>query len=239
MEPVYKWEPITDEYKTQAAEPVALETIEAESQKKLQEIHEAVKKENVWVEKKAPIGIRVFTWYLFCRAGFYALLLSVLATFPQSGTSNWLTASLGHFLPGASAREEAAKQRAELQKEAEAQGYTLPDDDAADQQSPEQAAQQLREEVMVYLLFSTVVTAVIGFMWWNHSWKVRWITMFYAGAFVAKAAVGYFAIVASAMGSQLDPGEMPTLMLAIAVNGFIFCYLAFWPDVKEWFEGQN
>ena len=152
MEPVYKWEPITDEYKTQAAEPVALETIEAESQQKLHEIHEAVKKENVWVEKKAPIGIRVFTWYLFCRAGFYVLLLTVLATFPQSGTSTWLTGNLGHFLPGASAREEAAKQRVEMQKEAEAQGYTLPDDDAADQQSPEQAAQQLRQEVMVYLL---------------------------------------------------------------------------------------
>lgn len=238
MEPVYKWEPITDEYKMQAAEPVALETIEAESQQKLHEIHEKVKKENVWVEKKAPIGIRVFTWYLFCRAGFYAVLLSVLGTFPQSGTSIWLTGSLAHFLPGASAREEAAHEREQMQRDAQQQGYTLPDDATGDQKSPEQMAQDQRQEVMVYLLISTIVTAVLGFMWWNHSWKIRWITMFYAGAFVAKAAVGYFAIVASGMSSQLDPGEMPALMLAIAVNGFIFCYLAFWPDVKEWFEGQ-
>jgi hypothetical protein len=237
VEPVYKWEPVTDVYKTQG-ESVALETIEAESQEKLREIHEEAAK-NVWVEKKAPIGIRVFTWYLFCRAGFYALLLTVLAVFPQSGTSTWLVGNLGHFLPGAAARERAAEQREQMLKEAQLQGYTLPDDDMADQQSPEQMAQQLREEVMVYLLISAAITAVVGFMWWNHSWKVRWITMFYAGAFVAKAAIGYFAGVASGVGSQLPPGEIPTLLFAIALNGFIFCYLAFWPDVKEWFEEQH
>jgi hypothetical protein len=237
VEPVYKWEPVTDQYKTEAEEPVALETIEAESQQKLREIHEEAKK-NVWVDKKAPIGIRVFTWYLFCRAGFYALLLSMLAVFPQSGASTWLVGNLGHFLPGAAAREQAAKQKEEFRKDMAAQGIQLPDDDAADQQTPEQMAQVQREEVMVFLLISTVITAVVGFMWWNHSWKVRWVAMFYAGAFVAKAGLGLFAGWASGVGNRIEPEQIPLLIVAIALNGFVFCYLAFWPGVKEWFEGH-
>ncbi len=235
MEPVYKWEPITDEYKSQAPQPA---DIEAESQQKLREIHEEAKK-NVWVEKKAPIGIRVFTWYLFLRAGIYALLLAFLAVFPQSGPSAWLVSNLGHALPGTAARERAAEQREQMQKEFAAHGYTLPDDATADQESPEQMAQDERQEVTIYLLFAAVVTAVVGFMWWNRSWKVRWITMFYSGAMVAKAGVFLFAAWASGMGSQIPPEVMPTLLFAIALNGFVFCYLAFWPDVKEWFEEQR
>ncbi len=238
MEPVYKWEPITDVYKAQAAESVGLETIEAESQQKLREIHEAVKKENVWVEKKAPIGIRVFTWYLFCRVGCYVLLLSILAVFPQSSASTWLVGSLGHFLPGEDARQEAARQNEEMQRDAALQGIQYPVE-GGDSDSQAQKAQEARELVMVYLLISAVFTGVVGFMWWNHSWKVRWVAMFYSGAFVAKAAIGYFAGVASGVGSNIDPGEMPVLMASIALNGFIFCYLAFYPDVKEWFEGQH
>jgi cation transport ATPase len=238
MEPVYKWEPVTEEYKAQAAESVNLETIEAENQQKLRELHEAAASQKRWVEKKAPIGIRVFTWYLFGRAGFYLLLMCILAAFPQSSASTWLVGSLGHLLPGAAAHEEAAKQNEEMRKDAEAQGIQLPDD-AADEQSPEQSAQNQREVVMVFLLFSAIMTGVVGFMWWNHSWKVRWIAMFYAGAYVAKAAIGFFAGLASGVGSEIEPGQMPMLMAAIAVNGLVFCYLAFWPGVKEWFEGQQ
>jgi len=234
VEPVYKWEPITDEYKTQAPQ---LADIEAESQQKLREIHEAAK--NTWVEKKAPIGIRVFTWYLFCRVGIYALLLIIMGSFPQSGFSNWLVSNLGHALPGTVAREKAAQQREQMQKQAAAIGYTLPDDASAAQESPEQIAHDERQEVMVFLLIAAVVTAVVAFMWWNRSWKVRWVTMFYAGAMVARAGVFFFAGWASGVGSQLPPEVMPTLLFTIALNSFVFCYLAFWPGVKEWFEEQH
>jgi hypothetical protein len=234
VEPVYKWEPITDEYKTQAPQPAE---IEAETQQKLSEIREAAK--NAWVEKKAPIGIRVFTWYLFCRAGLYALLFAFLASFPQSGPSTWLVGNLGHSLPGTAAREKVAQQRELMQKRAAEMGYSLPDDATAAQESPEQIAQDARQEVMVFLLIAAVVTAVVAFMWWNRSWKVRWITMFYAGAMVARAGVYFFAAWASGTGSQLPPAVMPTLLFSIALNGFVFCYLAFWPDVSEWFEEQR
>ncbi len=118
------------------------------------------------------------------------------------------------------------------------QGIEVPDAYGTEEETPEQKAQEAREMVMVYLLFSAIVTAVVGFMWWNHSWKVRWVTMFYAGAFVAKAAIGFFSGVASGVSSEIEPGQVPLLMASIAMNGFMFCYLAFWPGVKEWFEGQ-
>jgi len=238
MEPVYKWEPVTDVYKTQAAESFDIEAIEAESQQKLRELHAAARK-SVWIEKKAPIGIRVFTWYLFCRAGFYVLLLSMLAVFPQSGASTWLVGSLSRSLPGAAAREEAAKQNEEMRKDAAVQGIEMPDAYGTDEESPEQRAQEAREMVMVYFSISAIMTAVVGFMWWNHSWKVRWVAMFYAGAFVAKAMIGYFSGLASGVGARIDQVQMPMVMASLAFNGFVFCYLAFWPGVKEWFEGQR
>ena len=238
MEPVYKWEPITDVYKTQAPQVEAAE-IEAESQQKLNEIREETKKKNVWVEKKAPIGIRIFTWYLFGRAGIYALLLALLGTFPQSGASTFVVNSIGHFLPATAAREREAQQREQMKKQAAAYGYTLPDDPTADQQTPEQMAQEERQEVLIYLLVAAIITAVVGFMWWNHSWKVRWAAMFYAGAMVAKAGIGLFAGWASGMGSPVPAEQMPGLLFAITVNSFVFCYLAFWPGVTEWFEEQR
>jgi len=145
----------------------------------------------------------------------------------------------GHSLPGAAARERVAQQRELMQKRAAELGYTLPADATAAEESPEQIAQDERQEVMVFLLIAVVVTAVVAFMWWNRSWKVRWITMFYSGAMVARAGVFFFAGWASGMGSQLPPSVMPTLLFAIALNGFVFCYLAFWPDVQEWFEEQR
>jgi len=235
VEPTYKWHPVTDFYKEQqAAQPI---DAEAEIQQKLHEVREAAKKTG-WAEKKAPIGIRVFTWYLFCRVGIFALLLAILAVLPQSSTSAWLVGNLKHQLPGAAARERAAKQREEFKKQAEAQGYTLPDYIVDEEKSPEQLAQEQREFVMVYLFLMTVLTSVVGFMWWNRSWKVRWAAMFYAGAFVAKAAVGLFAGWASGVGNRLTPSESSALVIALGVNGFIFCYLAFWPEVGKWFDNE-
>lgn len=234
VEPVYKWHPVTEEYKNLQAQSA---DFEAETQQKLRELQEQAAKP-VWVEKKAPIGIRVFTWYLFCRAGFYALLFTILGVFPQSAPSTWMVTNLGHFmrLPGAAARERAAKQR-EFLREHGIDPDAMPGA-VAGQDSEEASQQRQREEMMVYFFILAVLTTVVGLMWWNHSWKIRWVAMFYSGAFVAKAGVGLFAGWASGVGTQLAPDEMSALMLAIAVNGFIFCYLAFWPEVQEWFEDQ-
>lgn len=229
MQDVNRWEPITEEYKDQTAHSAE---IDAEIEQKLEKIR---KEKGAWTAKKAPIGIRIFTWYCFGRAGFYAVLLGIVAAFPQSVPSTWLVANLEQFLkmPAAASRSDDARNE-DTQKETEPNGYLMPDAAVADQDAEESKAQAQREEVMVYLLMMAIATAVVGFMWWNHSWKVRWIAMFYAGAMVAKAATNYIAGLASGFDSDHAFGEILTLALAIAVNGLIFCYLAFWPDVKGW-----
>ena len=60
VEPVNRWQPVTDEYKTQATAPAE---IEAEHQQRLQAIQQSLAKRSS-TEKKAPIGIRIFSWYL-------------------------------------------------------------------------------------------------------------------------------------------------------------------------------
>ena len=102
--------------------------------------------------------------------------------------------------------------------------------------SPDARYERLRKFVMICLFFLVGITSVVTFMWWNRSWKIRWVAMFYAGAFLAKAGVGLFAGWASGVGSQLSPLQLSSLILALAVNAFIFCYLAFWPGVEEWFK---
>lgn len=233
MEPQYKWQPVTDFYKEQQAAQAV--DPEAETQQRLQEIREQARKTSK-VEKKAPIGIRVFIWYLFGRAGLYLLLLMILGTFPQTDASAWLVTNLSHQLPGAAARERMAARREAFRKEAEAQGYTVYGSDESDEKTPEQAAQQQREIVMAYLLIIAILTSVVGFSWLNRSWKVRWGTMFYAGAFVAKAAVGLVTGSASGLSGQMSSSEMSSLVLSMGINGCIFCYLAFWPGVEEWFK---
>jgi hypothetical protein len=50
--------------------------------------------------------------------------------------------------------------------------------------------------------------------------------------------VDFFAGWASGVGAQLASAEMLAFLFVISLNGFIFCCLAVWPDVKEWFESQ-
>ncbi len=244
MEPVYKWEPITDEYKSQSETKATSEAdIEAENRQKLEEFYATATRQK-WVEKKAPIGIRVFTWYLFCRAGFYALLLAILGVFPQSAPSNWMVANLGHFMriPGQAQREEAARERAAMRAagiDPDSMQQAGGDANAGDASAEKSPDQMQRESIMIYLFILAAATTVVGFMWWNHSWKVRWVAMFYAGGMVAKTGVGLFAGWASGAGVRMPPAAMQTLTVAMGVNLLIFCYLAFWPGVTEWFEEQS
>jgi hypothetical protein len=233
VEPTNRWRPVTDEYKAMAAQPV---DAEAERTKRLEELREAKAKE-VPTKKEVPVGITVLTWYFFVRAGVCAVLFYVLSAYPQSGTSNWLEENLGNFLrlPASSAKQ-MAEQRKQFEKEAEEQGYQMAIDPAEEKELEEREAATARNMIMAYLALSAVAGAVVGFMWLNRSWKIRWVTMCYAGAFVAKAGVNYFAGLASGLGSQVAPGETALLLFTIALNGCIFCYMAFWPGVKKLFE---
>ena len=236
VEPVNRWQPVTDEYKTQATAPAE---IEAEHQQRLQAIQQSLAKRSS-TEKKAPIGIRIFTWYLFCRAGFYALLLFILATFPQSIASGWLAGNLGNVLhmPHSAASEAAARQK-EFERQARAAGYAIPDDAEAQQDASDSSTDQARHRVMIFLMFLLGTTCVVAFMWWNRSWKIRWITMFFAGAFVARAALALLVMRAAGIDLQLSPAQTTSLLVSIVLNGLVFCYLAFSPEVSQWFEENN
>ena len=233
VEPQYKWQPVTDFYKEQQA----TQTVdpEAETQQRLQEIKEQAKKTTL-TEKKAPVMIRFFTWYLFCRAGFYLLLLMSIGSFPQSDASKWLVTTVERSLPFHAEREQRERQREMLRR------YGINPDDMSnvngttDEDSEEARQNRLREFVMVALLVMTALTLIVAIPWLHRSWKARWGTMFYTGAFVAKAGVRLFAEWASGTAKQLSPSEISSLVLALAANGLIFCYLAFWPGVEEWFK---
>jgi hypothetical protein len=85
-----------------------------------------------------------------------------------------------------------------------------------------------------------VVTAIlslgVGIMWLLRSWKIRWITMAYAGGMVLRTSVHYFAGAASGVGSGLSPDLTAIVIFGCAINTLVFCYLAFYPGVKEAFE---
>ena len=87
-------------------------------------------------------------------------------------------------------------------------------------------------------IFMAAVSAVVGGMWVFRSWKIRWVTMAYAGGRVLRAGVYYFAGVASGVASTLSPSAQAIVIVNCCINVLIFCYLAFYPGVKQAFEKQ-
>ena len=235
-EPVYRWEPVTDLYKEQTPESGNIEAVlEAERQKKLQELQEESRR-RPRTETKAPLGVRLFTWYYFCRSSVCFVLLCVIVLFPKAGPSIWLSDGISNFLkiPGSKSQQEARRK----QIEQIAQTYDVPED-AVGVGQPLFNPETMRAIVIGYLAFSFVVAGVVGFMWSNRSWNVRWVTMFYAGALVAKVAVNMFVGTPWEIGSGMDPSQMPTLILTVGLNALVFLYLAFWPGVEQWFETDS
>lgn len=233
MDPQYKWQPVTDFYKEQQA----TQTVDpaAETQQKLQEIQEQAKKTSR-VERKAPLLITIYGWYLICRVGFFLLLLLIIASLPQADFAKHLVASIERNLPYHSVREQQEQQREMLRRYGYNPDAAYNPDGTPNDDSPDARYDRLRKFAMVALFFLAGMTSVVAFMWWNRSWKIRWVAMFYAGAFLAKAAAGLLAGWASGVGSGLSPIQMSYLVVALAWNGFVFCYLAFWPGVEEWFK---
>lgn len=86
------------------------------------------------------------------------------------------------------------------------------------------------------MLVTAGISVVVGVMWLIRSWKIRWVTMAYAGGMVLRTAVHYFAGAASGVGSELTGNQSTVVIFGCIVNTLIFCYLAFYPGVKEAFE---
>ena len=227
-EPVYKWEPATEEYKAKAIQQA---DIEAEVVQRLEETRASRKLEK---KETAPLGIRLFIWYYFFRAVVCAVGIFIVAGFPQSTPTTWLTANVADFLklPGSRVDEEARKKRIEKM----AQEYAVPENAISELGRPKVQAETLSNLVIAYLVFTLGISLWVGFGWLNRSWRIRWVTMFYAGALIAKVFINILARVASGAGTGIDPSQTPTLVLTLGVNALVFLYLSFGYGVKDWFE---
>ncbi|HEX4031165.1 MAG TPA: hypothetical protein VHX20_12425 [Terracidiphilus sp.] len=89
-------------------------------------------------------------------------------------------------------------------------------------------------------LFATaVLSVVVGVMWLARSWRIRWITMFYAGASAARTMFYLLTGAAAGLaGGALSPDQKQAMLAGCAVNILIFCYLAFYPGVEQAFEDR-
>jgi len=232
-EPVYKWEPATDVYKEKSIQAA---DVEAELNQRLEELSIPKLRAPASPEDHAPFGVRLFTWYYFGRAGICAIVLFILFGFPQSAPSVWLSDNISNFLklPGSKSEEEARQK----QIEKIAQEYAVPEDAVVDGKT-NLNSETLHNLVAAYLFFNLGVATVVGFMWLFRYWKVRWVTMFYSGALIAKVLINIAGHAAAGVGLSVDSSQVPLLVVTLGFNGLIFLYLAYGYGVEEWFEHQS
>jgi hypothetical protein len=88
----------------------------------------------------------------------------------------------------------------------------------------------------VVILAMAIISVAVGVMWLARYWRIRWITMFYAGASLARAALYFISDRAAGITTQLSPEQRQTLAVGLGLNLLIFCYLAFYPGVARAFE---
>jgi hypothetical protein len=232
-EPVYKWEPATDVYKEKAIQSA---DVDAELKQRLEELSIPKLRAPAAKEDKAPLGVRIFTWYYFVRAGVCAIVLFILFGYPQSSTSVWLSDNIAEFLrlPGSKSDREARQKEIEKM----AQEYAVPENAIYDPES-KLNPERLQNLVTAYLFFTLGVSTVVGFMWLSRFWRVRWATMFYSGALIAKVLINLTAHAAAGARVAIDASRVPVLVVTLVFNGLIFLYLAYGYGVKEWFEPES
>ena len=86
------------------------------------------------------------------------------------------------------------------------------------------------------LVATAVLSLVVGGMWLARYWRIRWITMFYAGASTARTLIYIVTGAAGGLSGVITPEQKQTMLAGCAVNLLIFCYLAFYPGVDQAFE---
>jgi hypothetical protein len=89
------------------------------------------------------------------------------------------------------------------------------------------------------LLIMAILSVVVGTMWMVRYWRIRWITMFYAGASLARTALYFITDRAAGVSTQLSVDQKQALLIGSAANLLILCYLAFYPGVEQAFESSH
>ena len=95
---------------------------------------------------------------------------------------------------------------------------------------------ELLAEAMVV---TAILSIVVSVMWFVRYWRIRWITMFYAGVSLFRTVLYFATDKAAGLTTVLTPDQKQALSLACAVNLFVLCYLAFYPGVAQAFEERR
>ncbi|HVU48767.1 MAG TPA: hypothetical protein VHD85_21750 [Terracidiphilus sp.] len=88
------------------------------------------------------------------------------------------------------------------------------------------------------LAATAILSVVVGGMWLARYWRIRWITMFYAGASAARTLIYVVTGAAGGLTGVITPEQKQAMLAGCAVNILIFCYLAFYPGVEQAFEDK-
>jgi hypothetical protein len=81
-----------------------------------------------------------------------------------------------------------------------------------------------------------ILNAMIGWRWMTRDWRARWVAMLLSGATAAKVIIDLVADRASGVETPISPGQRQAIIVAIAWNVVVCCYLAFYPGMAEAFE---
>lgn len=86
------------------------------------------------------------------------------------------------------------------------------------------------------LIIMGILSVIVGAMWMVRYWRIRWITMCYAGVALGRTVLFFITDQASGMATQLTVEQKQTLLISSVANLVILCYLAFYPGVEQAFE---
>lgn len=86
------------------------------------------------------------------------------------------------------------------------------------------------------MVVTAILSIVVSVMWFVRYWRIRWITMFYAGVSLFRTLLYFVTDKAAGITTALTSEQKQALSLACAVNLFVLCYLAFYPGVEQAFE---
>ncbi|MDE3201689.1 MAG: hypothetical protein KGN79_12295 [Acidobacteriota bacterium] len=166
-------------------------------------------------ESKDPLMVRVFTWYIFIRAGLYFLTACLIVALPDSALHVLLqhADSFARILP---------------QHGASFDSY-----------------QRLRDFISFRCVFMAGIYALIGWRWAIRYWLARWGFMFVAGASALNTAVSLLfsgttdftnPMLLISRPAPISPHTMSLLVGSICLNLAICFYLMFYPGVERAFE---
>jgi hypothetical protein len=168
-------------------------------------------------KSKRPLPIALYGWYRIAWAGFSLILAMVPWGDPESKLASYAAAHpavIVDLLPGFIRMFLPSYQMHHWSPAAFTQGLPF------------------------LFVLAALLYAAQGWMllalnkWW------RWYTMLASGLTVVQIAIGLSALMVVPLPLPISGPALAAVFMIGGWNALIFCYLAYYPGVKEAFEGQ-